>query len=81
MEIGGANRLPVLKTTNFKLKKRLSMCDSLFFVKIVLPRGALRLYNLCIMDNVFRRKYMADIRIIRGQRIVPDVEQALQFAG
>lgn len=24
---------------------------------------------------------MADIRIIRGQRIVPDVEQALQFAG
>ena len=24
---------------------------------------------------------MADIRIIRGQRIVPDVEQALRFAG
>ena len=24
---------------------------------------------------------MADIRIIRGQRIVPDIEQALRFAG
>ena len=33
------------------------------------------------MDNLFRRKYMADIRIIRGQRIVPDIEQALRFAG